>query len=105
MSLMEATLGTAIGVPVYDYLSVTGSAARFTSFEYRYWPPSKLRWSAIGLLAAGVFVTLAIMRAPEPDDRFWVIVPALVGLAVHWWVSVIDMFRQRRAAVRNMKVS
>ena len=101
MGLIETALAVAIGVPIYDYMSVTGSAAKFTSFDYQYWPPSNLRWVGIAALAAGVFSTFAIMHPPEPDSRIWVILPASLGLIFHGCVTIADMLRQKRAALND----
>ncbi len=101
MGLIEALLGVAIGVPLYDYLSVTGSAAKFTDFDYQYWPPSRLRWLGITALAGGGFITLALMNPPEPDSRLWAIAPGSFGIIFHGCVTVVDIFRQRRVARKD----
>jgi purine-cytosine permease-like protein len=98
MGLIETALAVAIGVSIYDYMSVKGSAAKFASFNYQYWPPSNFRWVGVVALAAGVFITFALMHAPGPDNRIWVILPGSLGLIFHGCVTIADMFRQKRVA-------
>jgi hypothetical protein len=99
MGLIETALGVAVGVPIYDWLFVTGSAAKFASFDYQYWPPSNLRWAGIAVLASGMFITFALMHPPEPDSRIWVILPGSFGLIFHCCVTIADLFRQKRVAM------
>ncbi len=101
MGLLETALAVAIGVPIYDWMSVTGSAAKFTSFDYQYWPPSRLRWIGIAVLAGGVFITFALMHPPEPDSRIWVILPGSFGFIFHGGVTIADLYRQKRAAIND----
>ncbi len=101
MGLLETALAVAIGVPIYDYISVTGSAAKFSSFDYQYWPPSNLRWVGIAALAGGILVTFALMHPPEPDSRIWVILPGSLGLVLHGCITIVDMFRQKRVAMSD----
>lgn len=101
MNLSNAALITAVGAPLYDWSSVTGSAALMTSFEYRYWPPSRVRLVGFCVLTLGLFVTLLLMKPPEPDSRMWVIVPGVVGLSTHGATSIVDIFGQRRRARRG----
>ena len=53
MTLIEILALVVIGVPLFDWLAVTGPAARITSFDYAYWPPSKARLTSVVLLATG----------------------------------------------------
>lgn len=98
MTLLSAFAISVIGVPTYDWLMVTGSAARFTSFDYRYWPPTRLRVTSVIVLSLACLVTFSLMHPPEPDDRLWLLLPAIIALCFHGAVAVIDMSRQRNAA-------
>lgn len=101
MGIIETALAVAIGVPIYDYISATGSAANFTSFDYQYWPPSNLRWLGIATLAVGMFITFALVHPPEPDSRIWVIAPGSLGVLFHGCAILADMFRQKRVAMND----
>jgi len=94
MGLFESTATAFLGVILYDWLSVTSSAARLTSFEYEYLPLSKHRRVSIALLSSAVFLLCLTIDTDNPP-----IIPRLVcGLAlVFWcWVAVADVFEQRR---------
>ncbi|MDF2385834.1 hypothetical protein JMG10_30490 [Nostoc ellipsosporum NOK] len=93
-----ALLVTAIAVPAADWLMVTGSAAKMVSFDYVYWPPSRLRIIGIVLLAAGLFTTLVLVRPPESNAGLWKLLPVAAALVVHVAIAMRDLLAQRRAA-------
>lgn len=96
MTIFESVAVAVIGAGLYDWLGVTGSAARFTSFNYDYLPLSVPRWVSLVLLGgAGLYFCLTINPDQPP-----VMPPALLGLAIaiHGWIAVRDMFLQRRKA-------
>ncbi|MGN6820247.1 MAG: hypothetical protein ACTHJR_16410 [Sphingomonas sp.] len=96
MNLFETLALIVIGIPLFDWLSVTGPAARITSFDYAYWPPSKARIASLVLLAAGLLVTLLISH--PPNDSLWKLVPAGIGLVIHGVIGWLDVLRQKREA-------
>ena len=98
MEFATDALTLAIGVLLYDYFSVTSTASKFISFDYRYWPLSQIRCFAIATLAIGVSIGFAIMNPPETDGCLWTIVPSCLGLLAHGYLSAIDMFRQKSKA-------
>jgi hypothetical protein len=97
MTWPETLPAIAIGIPLFDWLSVTGPAARMTSFDYAYWPLSKLRIASVALLAAGLLITLTITH--PPDDNLWKLLPAGIGLVIHAVVGWLDVLRQKRRAL------
>ena len=99
MTLDEALVAALVGVPAYDWLMVTSSAARMPSFDYRYWPMSRWRIATITLLAAGIFFTILFMKPPESARHLWILLPAGVALLLHGGIAMIDIFAQRRLAV------
>jgi len=44
-------------------------SSHLTSFDYQYWPLSRVRMFSVLVLAAGVFATFLIVQ--PPDDRLW----------------------------------
>lgn len=96
MNFFESVAAAVIGTGLYDWLGVTGSAARFTSFDYDYLPLSLPRWVSLVLLgAAGLYFCLTINPDQPPIAPL-----VLLGLAifVHCAIAVRDMFAQRRRA-------
>jgi uncharacterized membrane protein HdeD (DUF308 family) len=101
MDLIETAFFVVIGVALYDWLSVTGAAARFTSFDYQYSPISSPRWIGIAMLAAGMFVTFALMNPPEPPGRLWIMLPGLFGLLFHGCLTISDFLHQKSIAISD----
>jgi len=98
LEIAKGIIGSASAAFAYDYLSVTGSAARFTSFDYRYLPLSKLRLATIGALAAAMFFAFLTYRPEHPP-----VLPLILGavaLVVHGTVSVLNIFAQRAVGYR-----
>jgi len=98
LPIVEGILGSLAAALAYDYLSVTGSAARCTSFDYRYLPLSRLRLATIGMLAAAAFYGFLRYRPEDPP-----ILPLILGMAalvIHGIVSILDVFAQRRTGYR-----
>jgi uncharacterized RDD family membrane protein YckC len=96
MNIIESVAATVIGTGLYDWLVVTGSAARFTSFNYDYLPLSLPRWASLVLLGAAGFYFCMTINPDQPP-----IVPlVLLGLAIviHGSIAVQNMFAQRRRA-------
>ena len=100
---LDLALGVAlVGVPLYDWMMVTGVAAKMPSFDYHYWPMSRWRIGTIALLAVGLFVSLLIMKPPESNGRLWIMLPAVIAVLIHAAIAIVDIFAQRRlAAERN----
>jgi hypothetical protein len=99
MALAE-TLGAVIfGVPLYDWLLITGSAAKIPSFEYHYWPLTNWRIASVAILGVGTFFTFLLVNPPEGDGGLWKLAPAFMAMAIHGGVAISDIFRQRRLYV------
>ncbi|WP_176590748.1 hypothetical protein [Sphingobium sp. EM0848] len=94
MALKEAIIAAIIGAPIYDWVMVNGAAQKMTSFDYRYWPLAKVRLAGVALLSVGAFITFFITDPPE--DRLWPMLPVFMAMALHGWVAIADIFRQRR---------
>jgi hypothetical protein len=99
MNILGSVATAVIGVPLYDWLSVTGSAAKATSFDYRYLPLSKMRIVSIVCLSAAMFYFCATIN---PDNPAPLPIILVVGaLAAHSVISLIDFFAQRRTGYRT----
>ena len=94
MALMEGIGFALVGVPIYDWLVTTRVGAYLTSFDYQYWPLTRLRSISVLLLAAGVFASFAILH--PPDDRVWPLLIFFPPLILHGAVACADVFKQRR---------
>ncbi|MFC3173244.1 hypothetical protein ACFOD9_03145 [Novosphingobium bradum] len=94
MALEQAVIAALVGAPVYDWVLVNGAAAKMTSFDYEYWPFTKRRKASVALVSLGAFFTFLIIDPPE--DRLWPMLPVFVAMAVHAYVAISDIFRQRR---------
>ena len=68
MHAFQVLAAALIGVPIYDWIAITGTTARYRRFEYQYWPFTRARKISIGVLIAGVF-TLFILTDPPQDDQ------------------------------------
>jgi len=100
MALGEALVAALVGVPAYDWLMVTGAAAKMSSFDYQYWPLSRLRITTIGALAASVFFAFLLIKPPEPATRLLIFLPAFVAVIIHNIIAMVDIFAQRRLAAQ-----
>ncbi|HUD94120.1 hypothetical protein [Sphingobium sp.] len=94
MALREAIIAALIGAPIYDWVIVNGAAQKMTSFDYRYWPLTRVRLASVALLSVGAFITFFITDPPE--DRLWPMLPVFTTMALHCWVAIADIRRQRR---------
>lgn len=96
MGVFESLIAALIGTASYDWLSVTGSAARFTSFDYAYLPLSRARLLSLLLLALAGFYLCFTINPENPP----IIPPILCAIAIafHAWIAIGDMFAQRRRA-------
>lgn len=94
LSVTEGITGSCAAALAYDYLSVTGRAARFTSFDYRYLPLSKLRLMTIAMLVAAALYGFLSYQPQNPP-----VLPLILGaiaLVTHGLVGMLDIFAQRR---------
>jgi hypothetical protein len=98
MALKEAMIAAFVGAPIYDWIVVSGAAAKMVSLEYQYWPLTRLRIVSLALLEVGGFFTFLL---PETDDRLWVAIPLFAAMALHCVVAMHDLFRQRRLAIEK----
>jgi hypothetical protein len=99
VSIIEGTLGSIAAAALYDWLSITRSAAFYTDFDYRYFPLSKMRMATLGLVAAAfLFAFLSINPANPP---MLPLVLAGVALAIHGVVGQVDLLAQRRTGYRT----
>jgi|SRR6516162_7589282 hypothetical protein len=100
MALKEAMIAAFVGAPIYDWLVVSGTAAK-VGFKYQYWPLTRLRIVSLALLAVGGFFTFLLTSPPETDDRIWVAIPLFAAMALHCGVAIHDLSRQRRLAIEK----
>lgn len=103
MAVFESVIAAIVVALVYDWLGVTGSAARFTSFDYRYWPMSKIRQGSVLLLIVTGAFFAATINPDHPSVIPLVILAA--AMAFHGYIAVQDMFAQRRGAISNPSVT
>ena len=96
MGVFESLIAALLGTALYDWLSVTGSAAKFTSFDYAYLPLSRARQLSLLLLALVGFYFCFTLNPENPP----ITPPVLCAMAVafHCWIAIRDMFAQRRRA-------
>jgi len=91
-------VGVALVVPVADWIFVTGAAARFPDFDYRYWPPTKAR--VISVLSLALSTAIVMTFADSGSPPLWPVIPA--GLAIIAWtfIGCRDIQAQRRTGYR-----
>jgi hypothetical protein len=94
MVIWEAIGITLVAAPIYDWAMAERMSSHLTSFEYQYWPPSRVRIISFAILVAGVFASILIMR--PPDDRLWPLMFAFAAMIFHGVIACADLFKQRR---------
>jgi hypothetical protein len=99
MDILESVATAVIGVALFDWLSVTGAASKFISFDYRYFPLSKMRIISVMCLSAATFYFCITIDPANPP--LFPIILVLAALSVHLSVSLIDLFAQRRTGYRT----
>ena len=66
MDVFKSFATALVGVAMFDWLAVTGSAARCTIFDYRYFPLSKSRIASFLLLYGTVFWLCLMVDLDNP---------------------------------------
>ena len=91
-------IGVVMIVPAVDWIAITGSAARYSDFDYRYWPPGKARILSVLLVAVTVGIAAICARADDPPS--WSLIPAFVALVIWGLVGCLDIIAQRKTGYR-----
>ena len=97
MRIVEAVVAMAI-VPVIDWIVVTGCAARFSNFDYRYWTPNVARVISVSLLAITAAVLIIFANPDYPP--LWLLIPASIPIFAWGIVGYRDILAQRRTGYR-----
>jgi hypothetical protein len=101
MGIFEDVATVIFVTILYDWLLVGRCSASFTSFDYTYFPMSKLRQVSIALLIAAALFFVATINPDRPP--IIPIVVCLAGVAFHGSVALKDIFTQRRRAQLDMQ--
>ena len=99
-ALLTVVVCIVLVIPI-DWVAVSRAGDFATSFDYRYWPLSKLRIGSLILVAAAAAIVV-LAQPPDPqnplDGPLALVIVALVIWALVAW---LDFMRQRRAGYRE----
>ena len=101
MNAVITVLACIGGVVGFDWLATGRMASMATSFDYHYWPPSKLRIFSLALVAVAAAVVLLSPSSDEQNRLDWPLLFAIVALGIWWLVTWLDFMAQRRTGYRE----
>jgi len=94
MVVFERVVAAIVAALAYDWLGVTGSAAKFTGFDYQYLPMTKMRQASVLLMIVAGSLFATTINPDKPS-----LIPLFILAAVlvfHAYIAIQDMFSQRR---------
>jgi hypothetical protein len=89
------------GVVAFDWLATGRMASMATSFDYRYWPPTKLRIFSLVLVAIAAATTVLSPASGRQNTLDWTLLFAIFALGTWWLVTLLDFMAQRRTGYRE----